>query len=631
MSLLKPYFTVGMAGHIDHGKTTLTKALTGVNTDRLKEEQERNISIELGFAPLINQEDLHISLVDVPGHENFIRQMIAGVAGIDFVLLVIAADEGVMPQTNEHLTILSLLGLTHGFVVLTKMDLVEPELLEIVLEDVKETLHGTFLEEAPFFQVDSKSLQGIPELKHALEIKLTTMTKTKTAMPFRLPIDHRFTVKGQGVVVRGTIYNGMVKQGDILKLLPNSKEGRVRQIQTHGKRVDIAQEGQRTAINLGGIALDDVSRGDVLVADDFYTVTDRIDIAFKSLPRLKYPIKQRQLIKLHVGTTEVMGKIIFFDRNEIYKNEAIEIPCQLQLEEKCVVARGDRFIVRRPTPVETIGGGWVIDPRANKHRFGNQTIDQLKVKQDGTHEERLFDIMKEEKVLSKRDLLKKANLSEAMFNKLRDRLLHLKHDLYTLDLINEQAAEEIMIKLNDFHKHLPMRIGINQAELISELKPIYPENLLDHTLETLCKTGSIRIIDQYVSLSERQPSLPPQWKKNLETVEAILIEQGVAVEKWEEIIASSNIPTDILQEFYYYLLQTGRAFVFDEERLISKTATIKAIQKLAQHTNYDDFTLPVAREQLQLSRKNLIPFLELMDQLGYTKRSGNQRTWVKSG
>src|SRR5690625_1127125 len=353
-----------MAGHIDHGKTALTKALTGVDTDRLKEEKERNISIEPGYASFINDEQLEVSIIDVPGHERLIRQMIAGVAGIDMVILVIAADEGFMPQTREHLDILSLLGIKNGLIAITKVEQADKELLEIILADAKENIKQTFLENAPIYFVDSLSKKGIPELKDALREKLLQIPKQVKNASFRMPIDQVFTVKGQGVVVRGTIYDGEVKQGERLQVVPQNKEVRIRQIQQHHEQKTQASEGQRAAINIGGISHQEITRGDVLVADDFFSISDRIDVVFHTLKGLKYPIKQRQPIKLYISTSEVMGKIIFFDRNEVKGTDTHDILCQLQLEEKVVVTRGDRFILRKPTPVETIGGGWVIEPNA---------------------------------------------------------------------------------------------------------------------------------------------------------------------------------------------------------------------------------------------------------------------------
>ncbi|MBY7142049.1 selenocysteine-specific translation elongation factor [Virgibacillus sp. NKC19-3] len=626
---MRKYLTIGMAGHIDHGKTVLTKALTGVDTDRLKEEKERNISIEPGFAPFIDEEQLNVSIIDVPGHERFIRQMIAGVAGIDMVVLVIAADEGVMPQTKEHLDILSLLGIENGFVVITKIDQVDEELLEIVIEDVKETVSQTFFEDTPIYLVDSLSKEGIPALKSALKEKLLHITKKDRNTAFRLPIDQVFTVKGQGVVVRGTIYDGKVKQGEHLKILPLNKDVRVRQIQSHHQQKKEASAGQRTAINIGGVSHKSISRGDVLVAGNFYAISDRLDVVFYSLKDITYDVKQRQPIKLFIGTSEVMGKIIFFDRNEISANEQSEILCQIQLNEQVVVSRSDRFILRKPTPVETIGGGWVIEPEANKHRFGKKTIDQLLLKKEGSTKDRIESLMKERLVLTRAEILKYASITEQELVEAQPNLIEIEKGLVTLPSTFEHAKDILIDLLESFHKRLPMRIGINKAEIISELKQQYPISLIEFVINRLTEKNNIKVIDQYVALHDVHPSLPPQWKEKLENAEEALKQQGMEVEKWSELLAKHQIPSELQKEFYHFLIESERAYALDNERLIGKEATDQARKRLEQHTNEEAFNLQTARDSLQLSRKNLLPLLELFDYLGYTKREGNLRTWIR--
>lgn len=624
---MSQYFTIGMAGHIDHGKTTLTKALTGVDTDRLKEEKERNISIEPGFAPFINNEHMEVSIIDVPGHERFIRQMIAGVAGIDMVILVIAADEGVMPQTKEHLDILSLLGIEDGFIVMTKIDRTDEELRDIVIDDTKETMKGTFLEDAPIYMVDSLSNKGVSELREALINTLHQLIKKDQKSSFRLPIDQVFTVKGQGVVVRGTVYDGALKQGESLKILPLDKEVRVRQIQRHHEQKTFVSAGQRTAINISGVSHNSVSRGEVLVADDFYSVSNRIDVAFYPLKDVKYKIKQRQPIKLFIGTSEVMGKLIFYDRNEVKVNDGQEILCQIQLEEEVVVTRGDRYILRKPTPIETMGGGWVIESEANKHRFGQATIDELMLKKEGSSTDRVESLLKEKLALTREDILKQASISEEEWNEVSADLLKIENGFFVLPSTFNQTKEDIIELLEGFHLRLPMRIGINKAEIISELKHRYPVIMLEDAIKSLHKADEVKVMDQYISLVDETPSLPPQYKVRLENVEKELREQGLEVGYWNELIKQHHIPQDLQSEFYNYLIETNRAYILDDGRLITKYAVDEACSKLEAHTNLEDFTLQIARDALQLTRKNLVPLLELFDRLGYTKRVDNKRKW----
>ena len=395
-----------MAGHIDHGKTSLTKALTNVDTDRLKEEKERQISIELGFAPLYEDEEIQISVIDVPGHERFIRQMIAGVAGIDLVVLVVAGDEGVMPQTREHLDILGFLGIRNGIVAITKIDRVDEEFVDLVKDDIFEELQGTVFENSPFVLVDSLSMKGIDELKNLIVDTLKEQEMRDVKGAFRLPIDQVFTVKGQGTVVRGTVYEGSVEEGQTLMIMPKGIEVRGRQLQVHHKPAKKAFAGQRVAINLSNVTKEDLERGDVVVSSEHFNVTRTIDVAIRVVEDLDYMVKQRMPIKCHIGTAEVMGRIVFFDRNDL-KEENGEILCQLRLEHEIVTKRGDRFIIRRPSPQETIGGGWVIDPRGEKYRFGVQTIEELEKKKVGTPKERMIAALTEGKSLILSELIKR--------------------------------------------------------------------------------------------------------------------------------------------------------------------------------------------------------------------------------
>ncbi|MEW8987672.1 MAG: selenocysteine-specific translation elongation factor, partial [Bacillus sp. (in: firmicutes)] len=371
--------------------------------------------IELGFAPLYESENIQISVIDVPGHERFIRQMIAGVAGIDLVVLVVAADEGVMPQTKEHLEILGFLGIQSGIVAITKMDKVDEEFSELVKDDIYEELKGTVFENSPYVLVDSLSHKGIDELKLQIIKTLEQQDVRDTKGPFRLPIDQVFTVKGQGKVVRGTLYEGSVEEGQLLTIMPRGIEVRARQLQVHHEPAKQAFAGQRVAINISNVSKEDIERGDVLVSSEHFNITRTVDVAIHMVEDLEYLVKQRMPIKCHIGTAEVMGRIVFFDRNEL-KADSGEILCQLRLEEEIVTKRGDRFILRRPSPQETIGGGWVIDPKGEKYRFGHQTIEELAKKKEGSPTERLTAALIEAKSLSIDELIKRTSLDQEEFS-----------------------------------------------------------------------------------------------------------------------------------------------------------------------------------------------------------------------
>lgn len=625
----KRYFTIGMAGHIDHGKTSLTKALTNVDTDRLKEEKERQISIELGFAPLYEDEELQISVVDVPGHERFIRQMIAGVAGIDLVVLVVAADEGVMPQTREHLDILEFLGIRNGIVAITKIDRVDEEFVELVKDDILGELEGTVFENAPFMMVDSLSKKGIEELKNLIIETLKEQEMRDTKGAFRLPIDQVFTVKGQGTVVRGTVYEGTVEEGQVLKVLPDGVEVRARQLQVHHKPAKMAFAGQRTAINLSGVSRDDLERGEVLVSSDHFIVTNTIDVAIRVVEDLDHLVKQRTPIKCHIGTAEVMGRIVFFDRNEL-KEENGEILCQLRLDEKIVTKRGDRFIVRRPSPQETIGGGWVIDPRGNKYRFGQQTIEELEKKKAGTPIERINAALYEAKSLTLPELIKRTALDEETLKSTLtdDQFIQISSKEYTLVSLIEMIEEDVKERLAEFHEENPMRPGLNKAELLQSMQKHFPKSLIEFILENGITKGVFLRKEQFISLSSFEPHVPKSWEKRTENMLNDLKKDGLKVAYFNDYIKSAGIPDSLIVELKRLLEDQGQIVILDEQFAWYGEHFTEAVQKLKNHTG-SEFEVPEAKEAVELSRKYMIPFLERLDSLGYTKRVENKRIWKK--
>lgn len=630
MSVLsKRYFTIGMAGHIDHGKTTLTKALTNVDTDRLKEEKERQISIELGFAPLYEDDELQISVVDVPGHERFIRQMIAGVAGIDLVVLVVAADEGVMPQTKEHLDILGFLGIKAGIIAVTKVDRVEEEFIDLVKDDILGELEGTVFEDAPFMLVDSLSKKGIEELKSKIIETLKQQEVRDSRGAFRLPIDQVFTVKGQGTVVRGTVYEGSVEEGQLLKVMPKGLEVRARQLQVHHKPASSAFAGQRVAINLSGVSKEDIERGEVLVSSEQFIVTRTLDVAIKVVEDLEYLVKQRTPIKCHIGTAEVMGRIVFFDRNEL-KEENEEILCQLRLEEEIVTKRGDRFIIRRPSPQETIGGGWVIDPRGNKYRFGEKTIAELEKKKVGSPIERVSAALYEAKSLPLIELNKRTALDEGT---LKDTLQSEEFVLYngkeyTLTKLIEAIEDDITDKLEDYHRENPMRQGLNKAELLQSMQKMFPKNLLDFVVENGLKKGIFTRKDQYVKTASFEPHVPKNWEKRTENLLKELRKDGLKVRYLKDYFKDAGIPDNLSGELKRFLEEQKTIVPLDDQYYWDMELFEEAVTKLRNHTG-SEFEVGEAKEAVDLSRKYMIPFLERLDSIGYTRRVENKRVWRK--
>ncbi|WML27073.1 selenocysteine-specific translation elongation factor [Neobacillus sp. OS1-33] len=623
----KRYFTIGMAGHIDHGKTSLTKALTNVDTDRLKEEKERQISIELGFAPLYEDNEIQISVIDVPGHERFIRQMIAGVAGIDLVVLVVAADEGVMPQTREHLDILKFLGVKNGLVAISKIDRVDEEFIELVRDDILEELTDTVFEDAPFVLIDSLSKKGIEELKELIIHTLKEQEMRDAKGAFRLPIDQVFTVKGQGTVVRGTVNEGTVEEGQTLKIMPKGVEVRARQIQVHHKPAGKAYAGQRTAINLSGVSKEDVERGDVLVSSEHFLVSKTLDVAIRVVEDLEHMVKQRMPIKLHLGTAEVMGRIVFFDRNEV-KEENGEILCQLRLEEEILTKRGDRFILRRPSPQETIGGGWVIDPRGDKYRFGNQTIEDLEKKKVGSPKERISAVLMEAKSLPLNELIKRTSLDGETLTEHLAEVEFVLYDgkEYTLQLLIHSIEEDIFDKLQDFHHLHSMKIGINKAELFQIMQKRFPKALLDYVLENGITNHLFNRKGQFVSLASFVPHVPKSWAKRTENLINELKRDGLKVRYLRDYFADSGIPENLEADVRRFLEDDEQLVQLDEQFAYHGEVFKQAVAKLRSHTG-SEFEVGDAKDVLELSRKYMIPFLEKLDSMGLTKRVENKRVW----
>lgn len=625
----KRHFTIGMAGHIDHGKTTLTKALTNVDTDRLKEEKERQISIELGFAPLHIDEEMQISVIDVPGHERFIRQMIAGVAGIDLVILVVAADEGVMPQTKEHLEILSFLGVKRGIVAISKIDRVEEEFTELVKEEIAEQLQGSIFADAPIVPVNSVLKIGIEELKSTIINQLSQIETRNSMGSFRLPIDQVFTVKGQGTVVRGTVYEGTVYDGEPLTILPSLLETKARQLQIHQTQMDKASAGQRVAINLSNITTDDVTRGDVLVSSKHYVVTQTIDVVIRFVSDLDHLVKQRALVKCHIGTSEVMGQIIFFDRNEV-KEELDEVVCQIRLDQPIVTKRGDRFILRRPTPSETIAGGWVIDPLGEKYKYGKDTVSMLLQKKEGSPSERLIETLQREKLLSKSEIIKSTSLARESVDELlsQEEIIEVKANNYTLITVVSELSNKIEDLLQNYHLENSLRLGLNKAEISQELSSRYPKTLLDYTVESMITEEKIKKVGQFLALEHFKPSFPQQWAKRMEGLINSLMKDNLQVKTWDEYVVQAGLPDKEASEFRWYLTISNQLYQLDEKHVIHKHTVDKAVTELKATTG-ESFDLKDAKDTLQLSRKYLVPLLELLDSLKITKREENKRIWVE--
>lgn len=620
------YYTIGLAGHIDHGKTTLTGALTGVDTDRLKEEKERNISIEPGFAPFQLSDDMTVSIIDVPGHERFIRQMIAGVAGIDLVVPVVAADEGVMPQTREHLEILSLLGIQRSVIAITKADMVEEDMLSLVQEDILEYIKGTGFEGAKIHVVDGKSGRGVAELKNSLHAFLINTPSRNKAGALRLPIDQVFTLQGHGTIARGTIFDGELKEGELVTLLPDRLEARVRQIQTHSTKVEHAFAGQRVAVNLAGPDRQQMVRGQVIVNSNHYPVTSTIDLSFTKALTMSHDLKQRAEVTVHIGTAEVRGTIVFFDRNTLEAGNREELFCQIRLHEPITAKKGDRVIIRRPSPVETIGGGSILNVAGEKYKFGTETIAKFEQMLKGSPAEQLEQILESEQLLSKEQVMQQVGISEEAFHQLKDDeyLIFIDGGVTSRNVFT-RVVESLHKNLQAAHERYPMRKGPQKAEVVQELKKTYPKKVIDAVLSNQLEEELIQK-GPYLSMRTFQPSLPAAWKTRMTKVLKHLEEQGVNVSPVDRLIDEQQIPDPYKTELKNYMLEEEVAVKLTDELYVHEANWKRTIATLKEGTD-QAFTLQEAKDVLHVSRKYLVPILEKLDNEGYTVRKDQERYW----
>jgi len=622
---MQKHYIVGTAGHIDHGKTTLSKALTGINTDRLKEEQQRSISIELGFAPFSLPNGDQVSLIDVPGHEKFIRHMVAGVGGIDLVLLVIAADEGIMPQTKEHLQIIELLGIEHGIIVLTKKDMVDDEFLELVKEDVEDTLSKTILKNAPIIAVSSTTLEGINELKKLIEKLLAKIPERASTGFFRMPIDRVFTLKGIGTVVTGTVYSGDVQIGQELEIQPSNQRVRVRSLQVHSQSVNVAFAGQRVAINLTGIDVDDLERGDSVVTTNQWEPSQRVDVELNLLKDIDFSLKQNSEVKFHIGTTEVIGTVLLYDRKEALPGETVY--CQIKLEELIISSRKERFIIRRPSPSSTIGGGYIIDPNADKHKYKLETVELLKQKSKGTIEELLLhqlevttQIFLTLQELSTQLILPK-NEIEQDITKLISNSKITAFQITGLDpfyIANNRLKDlenKLIQVINQYHLSYPLRIGYSKAELIKQFLPNLKPKMAQFVFEYWEKNNFLVLKEDFVSLPSFKPQLPPGLQEKANKLEKILIEQGFSPEYWDDLSKLVNLNEKEKNELYNFLLNQGKILKLTDKMMIHRESFEKLKVLITEFLIKEgQITIQQAKEVLNVSRKFLVPLMELLDQ-----------------
>ena len=626
---------IGTAGHVDHGKTTLIKALSGIDTDRLIEEKKRGITIELGFAHIPNDAGYNIGVIDVPGHEKFIKHMLAGIGGIDFVLFVVAADEGIMPQTREHFEILNSLGIDDGIIAVTKTDMVEEEWLEMLLEEVDDYFRGSFLEGKPVIPVSAATGEGIEELRSEIIAKCDRPDKRREEKElFRLPVDRVFTMQGFGTVVTGTLMDGSVKVGDDIIIYPEGTKARVRGIQTYGKDTDMAVAGQRTAINLSGVSKEDIDRGDIVAYPDAVTVTNMIDTELSIFSSTDRVVLNNSRVHLYCGSDEVLCKVILLDRDALSAGETAY--AQLRLEEPAAVRRGDRFIIRFYSPIITVGGGRIIDVLPAKHKRNKpEILAAMDVLMNGSVSEIIYAKACERRFVNRKSLLPNSDFSVMRWQQLLKAgiadgsLVVLPDDTIVSDSRFVRLKDDTEMIINDYHAGNPLSDGIPRQELLSRLKERWftdDDRLVQAVLKHLMAQGFIEDRGKSIAISGFSIEYTDEQKALKDRIKAMYAGAGIEMIKNDEIFAlykDGRIIRAILED----LESDGVIYKVNPSYYIDKTAWDQAVD--AARSFDGRFTLAEYRDRLGTSRKYAAEFLPAMDKAGITVFDGETRRVVK--
>lgn len=625
---------IGTAGHVDHGKTVLIKALTGVDTDRLREEKERGISIDLGFAPFRLPGGRLAGVIDVPGHERFIHNMLAGAAGMDLVMLVVDAAEGIMPQTLEHLDILQLLGIKNGIVVITKIDLVEEEWRELIEEEICEELQGTFLEDAPVHSVSSFKGWGIAELKELIDRQTADLEPRSEAGPLRLPVDRSFSIAGFGTVVTGTLIQGKVKVGDRVEVMPPGLEARVRNIQVHDQDVNIARAGTRVALNLSGLEKNSIIRGSVVSNPGYYRETVLLDLSLTLLPRASRRLKNLDPVHFFLGTARTTARVLLLDRDELRQGETALAQCRL--EKPIVAERGDPFVIRSYSPMTTIGGGRVLDPHPVRHRrFRPAVIEKLQELEDAADAagEAPFLRHKLEEMLiadavclareTRLDPEKTAQLLEEMVS--RGEMEKLD-EVYILPVELKRYRQKVLAELDKYHQSRPLSPGISRARLKGFLPSSFGQREYDSFLKNLQERKEITAKDDLVSKYGFKPVPSSEEQKCIDALVNLYCSGGLQPPSFKEAFTGAGVKSERWDEYLHYLQMTGTLVKISEELYYHADTYRKALSVLKRHfASADRITLAEFRDITGSSRKYAQALLEHFDQEKYTRRIQDYR------
>ena len=632
MTKAKRHYVVGTAGHIDHGKTAMVKKLTGKDTDWLQEEITRGMTIDLGFAFLGDD----ITIIDVPGHEKFVRNMVAGVSTIDLVLFVIAADDGVMPQTREHLDILNLLQIKQGIIVITKIDLVEEDWIELVIEDVKDVVTGTFLEKAPVVSVSNETGKGIDELKQHIFDLIARAEERQDRGIFRLPIDRVFLMKGFGTVVAGTVLSGSLTPDQTVELLPQRQKLRVRGLQIHEQNEKMVKIGDRAAINLAGIEKETISRGDVLAGPGAFQPTRFFDGKFYLLESASKNLKNTARIRLNIGTSEVIGRVTILDKDEIKPGESAYI--QFRLEKPVVPDVGDRYVVRTYSPIYTIGGGVVLDVNPQRHkRFSAEVLKKITTLESGDPEKIIEQLLRNIKYqrITIQQIAQQTSLAmdtvEQVVSQLLDKNQSFKYsekgqDYFLRYAFYSQLKERIVNSLEAFHRKNPTRRGISKTDLKVLIDLPVDALLFNKILEKMVQDGSVNVTGNRVSMATHQLQITERQQKLMDITANIYFEAAFTTPGIfyiaERIAISESEVNDILQILFEteVLVKAEEGIIFHQKRVDEAILLIKAHFNREHQLTVADF-----RGMIASSRKYAVPLLTYFDSIGLTVRQQDVR------
>jgi selenocysteine-specific elongation factor len=632
---------LGTAGHIDHGKTSLIRAMTGINTDRLKEEKERGITIELGFASMDLPSGQHLGIVDVPGHEKFVKNMVAGATGIDLVAMVIAADEGVMPQTREHMEICSLLGIRFGIVVLTKIDMVEEEWLELVTEDIREFLSGTFLEDAPICPVSSTTGDGLPEFVSRLDELSKDVTGRSASGLFRLPVDRVFTMKGFGTVITGTLFSGKIGVGDQVAIYPSGINSKVRGLQVHNQAVEEARVGQRTAINFQGLEKSAIHRGDVVARPGTLVPSYMVDVSLQYLSSNSKAIKNRSKVRFHTGTSEVMGKLVLMDREELQPGE--ETVAQVRLDTPVTILKDDRYVLRSYSPVRTIGGGRILTPVARKHKgVDTETAQEIETLADGNPTELIDYHVRAAyyKGAPFSELLVLTNLSEKKLDTALQPLLSGKSvslidkaaRIYIHREVLETLEKRALDHLDRYHQANPLKDGMPKEELKSKVPPVVSDRLFHLMLGELTRKDTVVVEGDLVRHRDHTVTLGVDQADIREKILSAYENGGFTPPYFKEIAASLEMTPDQAKDVLSLLIAEKKVVKVKEDLCFSAAAIADIETKLVDFLKQNsEISMPQFKELTGTSRKYSVPLMEFFDSNNLTLRIGDIRRLRKKG